>query len=192
MLELTDLKTYLKITDSSSDNQLNLAISSAIGFLKDYLWYSLELDEARVAIFYWMSNAFEFKMKDIIGVSQIKYAIDEFAPSFITYTMANNSKVFLERWLVKTRDYIWPYTEITYSAGYDSGETPTNPTPAGLKAILLDISAMYFKNMGQVSIWDIKSETVDGDSIAYKDVVWSLSENALTLLDSYKLYDFSA
>ena len=192
MLELADLKTYLKITDSASDNQLNLAISNAKGFLKDYLWYSLELDASRKAIFYWYSNSFNLKFTDINSISDISYADDEFDPDFTTYNTATNYKVFTDLGLVKTRDKLGPYIEITYSFGYDSGESATNPTPSGLKAILLDVSAMYFKNMGEISQSDVKSETVDGDNITFKDIVWTLSPNALALLDNYKIYGFSA
>lgn len=187
MLELSDLKTYLKIADTASDNQLNLAISNAKGFLKDYLWYSLELNASRVAIFYWYSKEFQIKFTNLNAVSDIKYADDEFNPSFSTYNDATNFKVFLDKGFIKTRDKIGPYTEITYSFGYTSWTCPT-----GLKAILLDIASMYFKNMGEVSMADTSAETVDGDSISYKAVSWSLSENAVALLDNYKNYGFSA
>lgn len=192
MLELTELKTYLKISDETSDNQLNLAISNAKGFLKDYLGYSLELDAARVAIFYGYSNSFNIKYPNINGVSAIKYADDEFNPSFTTYSDTNDYKVFNDLGLVKTRDKLGPYVEVTYSFGYDSGDAATNPTPEGLKAILLDIASMSFKSMGEISQADVKSETVDGDSITFKDVIGTLSPNALALLDNYKLYGFSA
>ena len=192
MLELADLKTYLKITDSASDNQLNLAISNAKGFLKDYLGYSLELDASRKAIFYWYSNEFNLKYTKINGISDISYADDEFDPDFTTYNISTNYKVFNDVGLVKTRDKIGPYIEITYSFGYDSGEEAVNPTPSGLKAILLDVSAMYFKSMGEISQADVKSETVDGDNITFSDISWKLSPNALALLDNYKIYDFSA
>lgn len=106
MLELSDLKTYLKITDSSKDNQLNLAISNAKGFLKAYLGYSLELDAARVASFYGNDTQFELPHVNINSVSAIKYADDEFDPQWTNYNTETNFKVFLERGLVKTRDSI--------------------------------------------------------------------------------------
>lgn len=192
MLELSDLKTYLKITDTSKDNQLNLAISNAKGFLKAYLGYSLELDASKVASFYGNDKEFELKHVNINSVSRIRYADDEFNPQWTNYDTATNFKVFTERGLVKTRDSIWPYTEITYSFWFDSWDDATNPTPADLKAILLDVAAMSYKNMGEISMWDLKSESVDGDQLVFKDVVGSLSPNALTLLDSYKIYDFSS
>jgi len=188
MITLAELKTYLKIDDITQDDQLNLAIQNATGFLTAYLWYSLELDAAKIALFYGYDTQFDLKFAHINSVSTIKYATDEFDPSWTTYSdTATDFKVFLERWLVKTRDSIWPHVEITYSFWYDDATCPDD-----LKAILFDVAAMNFKSMWEVSMWDLKSETVDGDSITFKDITWSLSTNALLLLDKYKLYEFSA
>ena len=187
MITLANLKKYLKITDSSQDDQLNLAISNATWFLMAYLGYSLELDAAKVAIFHWYDNEFELKFAHINGVSDIKYTDDEFNPSWTTYNTATNQSIYLDRGVVKTRDTIWPIVHITYSFWYDDGTCPKD-----LAAILYDVAAMNFKSMWEVSMWDLKSETVDGDQLVFKDIVWQLSPNAIVLLDKYKLYGFSA
>ena len=109
MITLAELKIYLKIDswDTSKDDQLNLAISNAKGFLEDYLWYSLELDEEKKGLFYGYDNQFEVKHVDINSVSQIRYTDDEFDPTWTNYNDSTNYKVFLDRWLIKTRDKIW-------------------------------------------------------------------------------------
>lgn len=187
MITLANLKTYLKITDSTQDNQLNLAITNAKWFLEAYLWYSLELDAAKIAIFYWYSCEFELKFAHINAVSKIETSDDEFTDVWTEYTITNNSKVFLDRWLVKTRNSLWPITKITYSFWYNDATCPED-----LAAILYDIAAMNFKNMWQIGLWDLNAETVDGDQISYKSVSWTLSENTRALLDKYKQYGFSA
>ena len=193
MITLANLKKYLKITDDTQNDQLNLAIDNAIWFLTAYLWYSLELDAAKVAIFHWYDNQFELKHTNINAVSDIKYTDDEFNPTWTDYNDATNQSIYLNRGVVKTRDSIWPITKITYSFWYEAdGAEAVYPTPKDLAAILYDVAAMNFKSMGEVSMWDLKSETVDGDQLVFKDIVWQLSPNAIALLDKYKIYDFSA
>lgn len=188
MITLANFKIYLKITDSTQDDQLNLAISNANGFLEAYLGYDLTLDAAKVAFFSSQyKKSFELCNTNINSVSQIRYASDEFDPDWIAYNTTTNFKVYLERGLVNTRDSIWPYTEITYSFWYDDSTCPND-----LQSILYDIAAMSFKSMWEISMWDLKSENVDGDSITFKDITWSLSTNSLILLDKYKQYGFSA
>lgn len=187
MITLENLKTYLKISDTSQDNQLNLAITNATWFLEAYLWYSLELDEAKIAIFYWYSSEFELNFSHINAVSKIETTDDEFTDLWTEYTMTNNSKVFLDRWLVKTRNSLWPITRITYSFWYDDTSCPDD-----LANILYDIAAMSFKNMWTIGLWELSSETVDWDQISYKAISWTLSDNSRILLDKYKLYGFSA
>lgn len=187
MITLANLKIYLKISDTSQDNQLNLAITNAKWFLEAYLWYSLELDAAKIAIFYWYSSDFELKYAHINAVSKIETSQDEFSDVWTEYPMMSNTKIFLERWLVRTRNNLWPVTRITYSFGYDSTTCPED-----LAAILYDIAAMNFKNMWEIGLGDLNAETVDWDQISYKWVSWTLSENTKNLLDKYKQYGFSA
>ena len=54
------------------------------------------------------------------------------------------------------------------------------------------VASNSFKSMGEISMWDIKSEAVDGDSISFKDLSSWLAPEAFILLDKYKLYGFSA
>lgn len=187
MITLANLKTYLKISDSSQDDQLNLAITNAKGFLEAYLWYSLELDASKIAIFYWYDNEFELKHININSVSDISYTDDEFDPTWTTYNDSTNQKIFLERGLVKTRDKIWPVVQITYSFWYNDGTCPK-----WLATILYDVAAMNFKSMWEIAISDLNAETVDGDQTSFKNIVWQLSPNAIALLDTYKLYGFSS
>lgn len=190
MIELSDLKTSLDISDSSKDNQLNLAISNAKGFVKDYLWYSLEYSATRVASFFWNSQSFDLPFTGVFAVSTIEQGDDEFS-TLTAYSW--DKKVYKEEGLVKTKLSVGPYTEITYAFWYDSGASANNPTPAGLKAVLLSIASKSYKNMWEVSMGDMKSETVDGDTITLKDTILNgLSETEMNILDNYKRYGFSA
>ena len=188
MITPAGLKTYLKITDCDQSVNISLAISNAKGFLEAYLWYDLELNASRIA-FFWSQyrKQFQLDFTNINSVSEIKYASDEFNPTWIAYDTAEDFKVYLDEWVVRTRDCIWPFTQITYSFWYDEDTCPND-----LKAILYEIAAMSFKNMWEIAIWDLNSETVDGDSVAFKATVWSLSPNASILLDKYKIYEFSS
>jgi len=187
MITLEEFKKYLKIdlSDTSKDNQLNLAILNAIWLLEWYLWYSLELNTSKVAFFNWKWDTFELKDTRINSVSTIKYWEDEFDDNLTTYSW--KKKVYNERGLVKTQEVIWDYIKITYSFWYDETTCPQD-----LKTALLEISATCYKNMWEVSMWDIKSESVDWDSITFKDFTWKISENAKIILNKYKRYDFSS
>lgn len=187
MITLANLKTYLKITDTSQDDQLNLAISNAKGFLEAYIWYSLELDAAKVAVFHWYSSSFDLNNVNINSVSKIEYDDDEFNPSWTEYADTNNFNVYADAWLIKTRDKIWPIVQITYSFWYDDTTCPVD-----LKAVLYDLAATSFKNMWELWMSDLKAETVDSDSVTFKDIAWGLSANAKIILDKYKNYGFSA
>ena len=141
MITLENLKIYLKLSWSSSDDQLNLAISNAKGFLKAYLWYDLELDASRVASFCWeYASHFELPFTSINSVSKIDVWEDEFDASLEEYTWAN--RVYKERWLVRTQERIGPYVEITYSFWYDEDTCPED-----LKVALYEIAAAQFKSI---------------------------------------------
>ena len=187
MITLQELKKYLRIdsSDTSKDNQLNLAISNASWLIEWYLWYSLTLDGSKVAIFNWKWDSFELDDTKINSVSIIKYWEDEFDDTLSLYEWAK--KVYEQRGLIKTKELIGPYVEITYSFWYDS-ET----VPGDLKMAFYEISATIYKNMWEVSMWDLKSESVDWDSVTFKDFTWGLSENARIILNKYKRYDFSS
>lgn len=187
MISLENFKKYLKIenTDTSQDDQLNLAISNANWFLEAYLWYSLELDAAKIVFFDWYKSSFELNHVNINEVSAVEVTDDEFTPSRAATTV--DFRTYEDKWQVKTRDAIWPLVRITYSFWYTDVTCPND-----LQAILYDVAAMNFKSMWEISIWDLKSESVDGDQITFKDITWSLSPNALVLLDKYKQYEFSS
>ncbi len=187
MITLAELKTFLKITNSDSDDQLNQAINSAIGFIASYVWYSLELNETTVATFHWTTNLFELKRVNINSISDISYYEDEFDPSYTTYNDAENQRVWLDKWLVKTREAIGPFVTITYSFWYDDTTCPDD-----LKTANLEIASTYFKKMWEISMQDLNSESVDWDQISFKWVSWTITESSLSILDNYKSYEFSS
>jgi len=187
MISLAELKTFLKITDSTQDDQLNQAINSAKGFIASYVWYSLELDTAMIAEFFTSSKEFYLNRRWINSVSSIQYADDEFDPSFTTYNESTDQKVFLDKWVVRTRDVLWPFTRITYSLWYISWNCPEDLTTANL-----EIASTYFKKMWEISMQDLNSESVDWDQISFKWISGSISESSLVILDNYKQYDFSS
>lgn len=186
MITLINFKKYLKISWDAEDDQLNLAISNAKGFLKWYLWYSLELNASKVANFCWKySSSFELPFININSVSTIKHWEDEFDDSLETYAWSN--RVYNERGLVRLKDAIGPFVEITYSFWFDDASCPED-----LKVALYEIAANQYKSMWKVSLWDIKSESVDWDQIVFKDLVWELSPKTVSILNNYKMYEFSA
>ena len=187
MITLDEFKKYLKIdlSDTSKDNQLNLAILNASWLLEWYIWYSLALDESKVAFFNWRWDTFELKDTKINSISTIKYWEDEFDDSLTTYSW--KKKVYEARWLIKTQEEIWDVVEITYSFWYDETTCPVD-----LKMAFYEMSATSYKNMWEVSMWDLKSESVDWDSVTFKDFTWKISENARIILNKYKRYDFSS
>lgn len=189
MISLDELKIFLKIDawDTSKDDQLNQAIDSAKGFIASYVWYPLELNTAMIAEFCWITSEFYLKRRHINSVTNIQYADDQFNPSWTTYNDTNNQRVFLDKGVVRTRDRIWPFIEITYSFWYDVGSCPDD-----LKAANLEIASTYYKKMGEIAMQDVNSESVDGDQISFKWIVWTISESSLTILDNYKEYGFSS
>lgn len=190
MLEIKDLRTYLDIQDVSKDEKLKLAISNAKGFVSDYLWYSIEYNAERVAIFCGKNTKFELPFTDVIAVSLVEQGSDEF-DTLTTYSW--NTKLYKEGGILKTQEEVGPHVEITYAFWYDCGENAVNPTPEWLKYVLLSMASKVYKNMGETSMGDIKSETVDGDSITFKDGVLSgLTETEMNILAKYKRYGFSA
>lgn len=184
MITLEELKTYLKIEWNWSNDQLEQAIQNALWFLENYLWYSLELNEERIASFCKRDKEFDLPFVYIDWVSKIESWEDEFS-SLVEYNW--NKKVYEERGFVKTQEVVGPYVEITYSFWYDS-----TTCPIWLKAILFDIASMSFKNMWMNALKDIQSETVDGDQIVFKSLSGTLSEDSIALLNKYKMYGFSA
>lgn len=184
MITIDELKTFLKIEWNESDDQLEQAIQNSLWFLEDYLGYSLELDEWRIASFCKRDKEFDLPFVNINWVSKVESWEDEFL-SLVEYV--GLKKVYEEKGLVKTQETVWPYVEITYSFWYDD-ET----CPDGLKAILFDIASTNFKNMWLNSLKDIQSETVDGDQIVFKSISGTLSEDSVALLNKYRQYGFSA
>ena len=187
MISLAELKTYLKITDVSQDDQLNQAIDLAKGFVASYVWYSLVLNTTTVAEFCWETNQFYLKRKGINSVSLIEYYEDEFNPAYISYNVTTDRRENLELGYIKTRDYIWPFVKITYSFGYTDWTCPQD-----LKTANLEIASSYYKRQWAISMNDMNSESVDGDTISFKAISWSISESSLSILDNYIYYDFSA
>lgn len=187
MISLAELKTYLNITNTDKDDQLNQAIDLAKGFIASYVWYSLELNTWMTAEFFNSSNEFFLARRWINSVSDIKYADDKFDPDFTSYNVLTDQKVFLEKWLVQTRDCIGPYTVITYSFGYDVWSCPDDLTAANL-----EIASTYYKKQWEISQQDVNSESVDWDQISFKAIKWAVPETALVILDKYMEYDFSS
>ena len=175
MISLAELKTYLKITDVSQDDQLNQAIDLAKGFVASYVWYSLVLNTTTVAEFCWETNQFYLKRKGINSVSLIEYYEDEFNPAYISYNVTTDRREFLDLWLIKTRDYIWPFVKITYSFGYTDWTCPQD-----LKTANLEIASSYYKRQWAIQtliqVWNKSSFW------AWASVTWHLKP--LSLEDS--------
>ena len=76
---------------------------------------------------------------------------------------------------------------ITYSYGYS-----TSTCPQDLKTALLEIASIYYRKTGTSPAEGIKSESVDGDSISYKDVADGISFTSMSIINKYKIYGFSA
>lgn len=185
MITLAELKIFLGITDTSKDDILNQAIKNAMGFLEGYLMYSLELNESKIAFFLWELGHFELKETNINSISTIKYWEDEFNETLTTYT--GKKRVYETQWFVKTQECIWPFTEITYSFGYDDTTCPQD-----LQTALLEIASSYYKSSWEISLSDVKSESVDGDSVTFSDMRGSISDKSITILNKYKQYAFSS
>lgn len=187
MITLEDLKKYLKIlsSDTSQDNQLNLAIWNAIWFLESYIWVSLELNSSKIAFFDW--EAYEFELPDVYinSLWKIEYADSKFEETFVEYTW--NKFVDKDRWFIETEESVGPFVKVTYSFWYDD-----STCPGDLKMALLDIASIQYKKMWKIWIDNIKSETVDWDQIILKDLAWVVSDNTLIILDKYRRYGFSA
>ena len=192
MIEREELKKHLKICNDTNtkNNQLDLAIQNAVGFLSWYLMYSLEYKADRVERFWKYDTHFELPFTNLVAITSVHQASDEF-DTLVEYTWTK--KDYLVHGVVRTKECIWPYVEITYWFWYDCGTNAINPTPDDLKTVMLSIAGKYYKNMGETSMSDIKSETVDGDSITFKDVILSeLTEIEKRILSKYQKYGFSS
>lgn len=189
MISLAQFKIFLKIDawDTSKDDQLNQAINLMKGFVASYVWYSLELNASMLGEFRCSSNEFHLARRPVNGVSKIEYFDDEYDPTKTEYTITGNTNLLLEKGIVRTRDVIWKFVTITYSFGWDE-----NTAPESLQAACMEIAAAYYKKMGEISMNDLNSESVDGDQISFKWVAGSISQDSLTVLDNYKDYGFSA
>lgn len=185
IITLAELKTFLNITDTSKDDLLNQAINNADGFVEGYLWYSLLLNEWLQAIFLGILDQFELRETNINSVSKIEYWEDEFDETLTEYT--GKKRVYEQQGLVKTQECVWPFTQITYSFGYDDTTAPQD-----LKTAYLEIASTYYKSSWETSAGDVRSETVDGDSISFSDTRWKISDKSMTILNKYKIYAFSS
>lgn len=193
MIERKDLKTYMKICEDNNDlnSQLDLSISNAIWFVTDYLMYNISYNANRIATFCKTDTSFDLPFTDIFDVSAVKSWSDEFDDSLVDYQWAK--KLYKESWLLKTKECVWPYVEITFAYWFDCWKEAVNPTPAWLKAVLLSIASKYYKNMGEVALADLQAETVDGDRVWFKEGLLNrLTPTEIDILDKYKRYGFSA
>lgn len=177
LITLSELKSYLWISDDSEDAILNIFVDSASSFVKSYLDRNIEKedyteyedgDAQRIIV---LDN---YPVNSITSFEYNEWTID--SPDFQEIDASKyklkpeTGKIFLT--FYKTR-WFQNY-KIKYNAGYDS-------IPWDLKLATLKLAASYYN-------WKesdgVDRETVAGDSISFE--TQEINSDVLAILNEYK------
>ena len=177
IIELSEFKAYLWITDTSQDTLLEILLNSANDFVESYIGRKV-----------WADDYTEYKDGD----GQRIILLDNYPVNTITSFQVN-------KWTIETPEFedidansyklspkIWQLFltfykrrgfqnyKIVYNAWYD-------PIPWDLKLATLKLAAWYYNQ--RTSDW-VKSESVAGDSIGFDTT--EISNDVLVILNNYR------
>lgn len=189
MLALTELKTYLNVTDSSKDTLLQSCIDAAIRELEDFC--NRRLTEGSYIEYADGNNKTELYLRNtpINSITSIEYfdEYDTYEDLFTgTDTASNSILILTQSNLIKLLKGYFFYKgckniKITYTAGYDETNAPKD-----IKNVLTEMASIKFYNsafssharLGKASD-NINSAT--GEAVTYKAPDWK------TVLNKYRL-----
>ena len=187
MITLTELKTYLNITDNSKDTFLQSCIDSSVNEIEDYLNRKLSPDTYVEYLDGNNKSMIYLRNKPINSITSIECfdEYDTYEDLFTGSDTASNSvQIITDDNLIKLLKGYFFYNgcknfKITYTAGYST-------TPDDIKSVLLELASLKYYNsplsgharLGKASD-NINSAT--GESTTYKDPNWK------TVLNKYRL-----
>lgn len=187
MITLTELKTYLKITDTSKDAFLQSCIDSSVKEIEDYC--NRKLTSGTYTEYLDGNSKSEMYLRNtpINSVTSISYfdGYDTYDDIFTVGDTTSNSILIIQQSnLIKLLKGYFFYAgckniKIVYTAGYTT-------TPDDIKSVLLELASVKFYNsplsgharLGKASD-NVNSAT--GESTSYKDPDWK------TVLNKYRL-----
>lgn len=189
MITLTELKTYLNITDSNKDSLLQSCIDASVKEIEDYC--NRKLSSGTYTEYLNGNGRTEIYLRNypINEVTSILYYTDYdgYDDIFITGDTPENSVLIIEQTncikLLKCYYFFkgCKNIKITYTAGFD-----TDDAPEDIKSVLLELSSIKYYNspvsgharLGKASD-NVNSAT--GESTTFKDPDWK------TVLNKYKI-----
>lgn len=196
MITLTNLKTYLEITDSSKDALLNTLIKKAVWYAEGLTLQILQTPTDSIEE---INTLIDFKsyIKNYHNIQLTKVEKNtgtSFVPVFSDIT--DNWDYFLNDDWSGILDFKYSLNiqralKLTYKCWYNADWTET---PEDLKGALLSLCSYYYSMAWN---WkELKSETVDWDKVEFEITNWSnkntIPEDIDNILYKYKKYDFSA
>lgn len=176
IITLSELKSYLGITDSSEDTVLQIFVDSANEYIKKYLWRNIAKDDYTEYKWWdWQRIILldNYPVNSIDKFEKNEWTIDnpdwQSVDAWDYELVPETGKLFLKFY---TRRWFQNY-KIVYNAWYDT-------IPSDLKLAWLKIAGNYYNSKS--SDW-IDRESVAGDSITYWK--WESSE-VFRILNLYK------
>ena len=177
IIELSEFKAYLWITDTSQDTLLEILLNSANDFVESYIGRQIaeatyteykDGDGQRIIL---LDN---YPVNTITSFQVNKWTIE--TPEFEDID-ANSYKLSPKIWQLFLTFYKrrgFQNYKIVYNAWYD-------PIPWDLKLATLKLAAWYYNK--RTSDW-VKSESVAGDSIWFDTT--EISNDVLVILNNYR------
>lgn len=182
LLELEELKSYLKITSNNQDALLNTAISQADSFIKDYTWRNLEAkDYTDIRDWRWESSVI---LKDYPVNSFTSYECNYWTISSEEWTSYDIDRYWVnkEEWILRSffRMNKWiQNNKLIYNAWYQT-------IPADLTRVATRIATYFYSGAWKLKQW-VKKESVDGASIEYDTTTDAIEAEIYSIMDKYKI-----
>ena len=168
---LPTLKTYLKITDTSRDDELTALITGATAMIDMELGYNLELDEDvvirvngmwknRIVLPQKVNSVSKVEVKDTANSTWREVEVD-FITGIVVYLIDDVSPGVKNVRLTCSRGYA---PAIPWE-GEEAG-TPSE-LPADFERLFCSYCAQLLQKQDQDSEWQIQNKKLDGLSITY-------------------------
>lgn len=182
---LEELKLYLWITDSDSDDVLNQLLAQSQAFIQSYTGRDLIATDYTKELYSWKAEReFQLKQFPIITVAEKELALFQYnnwtlwTPVWVDFDV-DSYRADKEAWIV----LLWfnllrgfQNIQVTYKAWFET-------IPADLNLAAIRLSAYYYNTRN--SDW-ILSESVDGASIRFD--AKQTPADVLAVLENYKSF----
>lgn len=181
-ITLEELKAYLKISNTQSDELLTSSIKQATSFIQDYTWRKLTATDYTYIIDWRWENAVILQDKPANSITSFEY--NSWTISSPIWEAYNEDGYWLnkEEWIIRTLFNIKKGVQnnkIVYNAWYIN-------LPEDIKRCTIRIATFFFSWAWKIK-QGVKKESVDWASIEYDTTTQAIESEIYGILDKYKI-----